>query len=104
MMTQMFQTAACNRHHSVEQQLCRWLLLTVDRIPSGELLMTQEMVANMLGVRRESITEAAGGLQNAGCISYRRGHISILNRSKLEARVCECYSVVKKEFTRLMKN
>jgi CRP-like cAMP-binding protein len=104
MMTQMFQTAACNRHHSVEQQLCRWLLLTLDRIPSGELLMTQEMVANMLGVRRESITEAAGSLQNAGCIRYRRGHIYILDRSKLETKVCECYSVVKQEFTRLMSN
>lgn len=104
MMTQMFQTAACNRHHTIEQQLCRWLLLTVDRIPSGELLMTQEMVANMLGVRRESITEAAGSLQNAGCIRYRRGHINILDRSKLETKVCECYSVVKKEFSRLMAN
>lgn len=104
MMTQMFQTAACNRHHSIEQQLCRWLLLTVDRIPSGELLMTQEMVANMLGVRRESITEAAGSLQNAGCISYRRGHISILDRAKLELRTCECYSVVKGEFVRLMSD
>jgi len=103
-MTQMFQTAACNRHHTVEQQLCRWLLLTVDRIPSGELLMTQELVANMLGVRRESITEAAGSLQNAGCIRYRRGHISVLNRSKLEEGVCECYSVVKKEFIRLMSS
>lgn len=104
MMTQMFQTAACNRHHSVEQQLCRWLLLTVDRIPSGELLMTQELVANMLGVRRESITEAAGSLQNAGCIRYRRGHISVLDRHKLECSVCECYSVVKKEFSRLMSS
>lgn len=104
MMTQMFQTAACNRHHTVEQQLCRWLLLTVDRIPSGELLMTQELVANMLGVRRESITEAARNLQNAGCISYRRGHISVLDRHKLERIVCECYSVVKQEFSRLMSN
>lgn len=104
MMTQMFQTAACNRHHSIEQQLCRWLLLTVDRIPSGELLMTQELVANMLGVRRESITEAAGSLQNAGSIRYRRGHISVLDRSKLERCVCECYSVVKKEFIRLMSD
>src|SRR6187551_1244584 len=102
LITQMFQTAACNRHHSVEQQLCRWLLLTVDRIPSGELIMTQELVANMLGVRRESITEAAGSLQSAGCISYRRGHISVLDRKKLERSVCECYSVVKKEFIRLM--
>jgi len=103
-MTQMFQTAACNRHHSVEQQLCRWLLLTVDRIPSGELLMTQELVANMLGVRRESITEAAGSLQSADCIRYRRGHISVLDRKKLESRACECYAVVKKEFIRLMSN
>ncbi len=103
-MTQMFQTAACNRHHTVEQQLCRWLLLTVDRIPSGELQMTQELVANMLGVRRESITEAAGSLQSAGCIRYRRGHISVLDRQKLESRVCECYSVVKKEFLRLMSS
>lgn len=103
-MTQMFQTAACNRHHTVEQQLCRWLLLTVDRIPSGELQMTQELVANMLGVRRESITEAAGSLQNAGCIRYRRGHISVLDREKLESRVCECYSVVKEEFVRLMSS
>lgn len=104
LMTQMFQTAACNRHHSVEQQLCRWLLLTVDRIKSGELLMTQELVANMLGVRRESITDAARNLQNANCISYRRGHISVLDRGKLEARACECYGVVKEEFTRLMTN
>jgi len=102
LMTQMFQTAACNRHHSVEQQLCRWLLMTVDRIPTGELVMTQELVANMLGVRRESVTEAAGSLQNAGCIRYRRGHIAVLDRSKLEHRVCECYGVVRKEFVRLM--
>jgi CRP-like cAMP-binding protein len=104
MMTQMFQTAVCNRHHTVEQQLCRWLLLTVDRIPSGELLMTQELVANMLGVRRESVTEAAKNLQNAGCIRYRRGHISVLDRQKLERSVCECYSVVKEEFHRLMSS
>lgn len=102
LMTQMFQTAACNRHHSVEQQLCRWLLMTVDRIPTGELVMTQELVANMLGVRRESVTEAAGSLQNAGCIRYRRGHIAVLDRSKLEHRVCECYSVVRKEMDRLL--
>ena len=101
-MTQMFQTAACNRHHTIEQQLCRWLLLTVDRIPSGELLMTQELVANMLGVRRESITEVARGLQHSGCIRYRRGHILVLDRHKLENSACECYSVVKKEFVRLM--
>lgn len=104
LMTQMFQTGACNRHHSVEQQLCRWLLSTVDRIQSGELLMTQELVANMLGVRRESITDAARNLQNDGCISYRRGHISVLDRRKLETRACECYAVVKEEFTRLMSN
>ncbi|MFO1389127.1 Crp/Fnr family transcriptional regulator [Cellvibrio sp.] len=104
LMTQMFQTAVCNRHHSVEQQLCRWLLNTVDRIPTGELVMTQELVANMLGVRRESVTEAAGSLQNAECIRYRRGHIAVLDRRKLEARTCECYQVVKKEVTRLMSN
>lgn len=110
LMTQMFQTAACNRHHSVEQQLCRWLLLTIDRIPSDnslltqELVMTQELVANMLGVRRESITEAAGSLQKAACISYRRGHISVLDRNKIEARTCECYKVVKKEIQRLMSD
>ena len=104
LMTQMFQTAACNRHHSVEQQLCRWLLLTVDRIPSGELKMTQELVANMLGVRRESVTEAAGALQNAECIRYRRGHIAVLDRKKLEMRSCECYGVVKKELDRLIGN
>lgn len=104
MMTQMFQTAACNRHHTIGQQLCRWLLLTVDRIPSGELLMTQELVANMLGVRRESITEAAKELQDTGCIRYRRGHISVLDRPKLERCVCECYSVVKEEFIRLMSS
>lgn len=104
LMTQMFQTAACNRHHSVEQQLCRWLLLTVDRIPSGELKMTQELVANMLGVRRESVTEAAGALQNSGCIRYRRGHIAVLDRRKLEVRSCECYGVVKKELDRLIGN
>ncbi|GGY71968.1 Crp/Fnr family transcriptional regulator [Cellvibrio zantedeschiae] len=104
LMTQMFQTAVCNRHHSVEQQLCRWLLNTVDRIPTGELVMTQELVANMLGVRRESVTEAAGSLQSADCIRYRRGHIAVLDRRKLEARTCECYQVVKKELDRLMTN
>ncbi len=103
-MTQMFQTAVCNRHHSVEQQLCRWLLFTVDRIPTGELVMTQELVANMLGVRRESVTEAAGSLQNAECIRYRRGHIAVLDRRKLEARACECYQVVRKEMDRLLTN
>ena len=102
LMTQMSQTAACNRHHSVEQQLCRWLLLTLDRLPSNELVMTQELIANMLGVRREGITEAAGKLQHAGVISYRRGHISVLNRGGLETRVCECYAVVKTELNRLL--
>jgi CRP-like cAMP-binding protein len=102
LMTQMSQTAACNRHHSVEQQLCRWLLLTLDRLPSNELVMTQELIANMLGVRREGITEAAGKLQHAGVISYRRGHIAVLDRAGLEARVCECYAVVKTELNRLL--
>jgi hypothetical protein len=94
LMTQMSQTAACNRHHSVEQQLCRWLLLTLDRMPTNELVMTQELVASMLGVRREGITEAAGPLQQAGYISYRRGHITVLDRDGLEERVCECYGEV----------
>jgi len=102
LITQMSQTAACNRHHSVEQQLCRWLLLTLDRIPSHELIMTQELVASMLGVRREGITEAAGKLQHAGFIRYRRGHISVLERSGLETLACECYAVVKKELSRLL--
>jgi CRP-like cAMP-binding protein len=102
LITQMSQTAACNRHHSVEQQLCRWLLLTLDRLPSNELVMTQELIANMLGVRREGITEAAGKLQHAGVISYRRGHIAVLERAGLEARVCECYAVVKTELNRLL--
>ena len=102
LMTQMAQTAVCNRHHSVEQQLCRWLLLTLDRLPTNDLVMTQELIANMLGVRREGITEAAGKLQRAGVISYRRGHISILHRGGLEVRVCECYAVVKKELDRLL--
>ena len=100
--TQMFQTAACNRHHSVEQQLCRWLLLTLDRLPSHELVMTQELIASLLGVRREGITEAAGHLQRTGVIRYRRGHIAVLERSGLEARACECYAVVKKELGRLL--
>jgi CRP-like cAMP-binding protein len=104
LITQMFQTAACNRHHSVEQQLCRWLLLTLDRMPSGELVMTQELVASMLGVRREGITQAAGSLQDAGYIRYRRGHISILDRPGLETRSCECYAVVKKEIDRLLSD
>lgn len=102
LLTQMAQTTSCNRHHTVEQQLCRWLLLTLDRLPSNELVMTQELVASMLGVRREGITEAAGNLQRAGCISYRRGHISVLDRSGLETRACECYAVVKKELGRLL--
>ena len=104
LITQMTQTAVCNRHHSVEQQLCRWLLSTLDRIPSGELVMTQELVASMLGVRREGITEAAGALQQAGFIRYRRGHISVLDRGGLEASSCECYAVVKKEIGRLLSD
>jgi len=102
LMTQMSQTAVCTRHHSVDQQLCRWLLLTLDRSPSTEVVMTQELVASMLGVRRESITDTAGKLQRAGIISYRRGHISVLNRAGLEAGACECYAVVKKELSRLL--
>jgi CRP-like cAMP-binding protein len=102
LMTQMSQTAACNRHHSVEQQLCRWLLLTLDRLPGNDLVMTQELIASMLGVRREGITEAAGNLQRAGVISYRRGHIAVLDRTGLEQRVCECYGVVKTELDRLL--
>ncbi|MFU8789214.1 MAG: Crp/Fnr family transcriptional regulator [Methylobacter sp.] len=104
LMTQMSQTAVCNRHHSVEQQLCRWLLLTLDRLPSNELIMTQELIAGMIGVRREGITEAAGNLQRAGLISYRRGHITVLDRTGLEHLTCECYSVVKKEFQRLLRD
>ena len=102
LITQMAQTAVCNRHHSIEQQLCRWLLVTLDRVPSGELVMTQELVASMLGVRREGITEAAGKLQQAGVIRYRRGHISVLDRTGLEGRSCECYGVVKAEIDRLL--
>jgi len=102
LMTQISQTAVCNRHHSIEQQLCRWLLLTLDRLPSNELTITQELIAGMLGVRREGITEAAGNLQRASLISYRRGHITVLDRSGLESRTCECYNVVKKEFHRLL--
>lgn len=104
LMTQMMQTAVCNRHHSVEQQLSRWLLLTFNRLPTHELIMTQELVASMLGVRREGITEAAGKLQHAGFISYRRGHISVLNPSGLEAHACECYAVVKDELCRLLSD
>jgi len=102
LMTQMSQTAVCNRHHTVEQQLCRWLLLTLDRLSTHELTMTQELIACMLGVRREGITEAAGNLQRSGLISYRRGHITVLDRLGLEYRSCECYNVVKNEFHRLL--
>lgn len=104
LMTQMSQTAVCNRHHSIEQQLCRWLLLTLDRSSGSELIMTQELVASILGVRREGITEAAGKLQHAGFISYRRGHISVLDRTGLERSTCECYAVVKNEFARLLSD
>lgn len=102
LMTQMAQYAVCNRHHSVVQQLCRWLLLTTDRVPLRELVMTQELVASMLGVRRESVTEAAGSLQNAGYIRYRRGHIAVLDRAGLETSACECYGVIRKELDRLL--
>jgi CRP-like cAMP-binding protein len=102
LITQMAQTAVCNRHHSVDQQLCRWLLLSLDRLCSNELTMTQELIANMLGVRREGVTEAAGKLQDAGLVEYRRGKITVLDRARLEARSCECYQVVKKEFDRLL--
>jgi CRP-like cAMP-binding protein len=101
LITQMAQTAVCNRHHAVEQQLCRWLLLSLDRLPSNELIMTQELIANMLGVRREGVTEAAGKLQAAGLIHYSRGKIIVLDRPKLEALVCECYEVVRRETERL---
>lgn len=104
LMTQMAQSAVCNRHHSVEQQLCRWLLLTMDRVPARELVMTQELVASMLGVRRESVTEAAGNLQTAGYIRYRRGHIAVLERQGLQTHACECYGVVKKELDRLLSD
>lgn len=102
LMTQMAQTAVCNRHHTVDQQLCRWLLLSMDRLPSNELTMTQELIANMLGVRREGVTEAAGRLQHEGLIRYVRGKITVLDRKGLEKRVCECYRVVKVETDRLM--
>ena len=104
LITQMAQTAVCNRHHSVEQQLCRWLLLSLDRLPGNELSMTQELIANMLGVRREGVTEAAGKLQRDGLIRYTRGRITVLDRPKLEKTVCECYAVVKKEFDRLLSD
>ena len=103
LITQMSQTAVCNRHHSIDQQLCRWLLLSMDRLPSNELTMTQELIANMLGVRREGVTEAAGKLQAAGLIHYSRGKITVLDRPKLEAKVCECYTVVKHEYDRLLQ-
>ena len=102
LITQMTQTAVCNRHHSLDQQLCRWLLLSLDRLPSNELSMTQELIANMLGVRREGVTEAAGHLQQAGLIRYQRGRITVLDRERLEQRTCECYAVVKKEYDRLL--
>ncbi len=102
LITQVAQTAVCYRHHSVDQQLCRWLLRILDRLPGNELTMTQELIASMLGVRREGITEAAGKLQRAGLIDYRRGHIRVLDRQGLEARACECYQVVKAEFDRLL--
>ncbi|MDQ2972606.1 MAG: Crp/Fnr family transcriptional regulator [Rhodanobacteraceae bacterium] len=102
LVTQMGQTAVCNRHHSLEQQFCRWLLMSLDRLPSNELSMTQELIANMLGVRREGVTEAAGRLQNAGVISYSRGRITVLDRPRLEKLSCECYEVVRQEFARLL--
>ena len=102
LITQMAQTAVCNRHHSLDQQLCRWLLLSLDRLHSKELVMTQELIANMLGVRREGGTQAAGNLQQAGLIRYQRGHITVLDREQLERRTCECYAVVKKEYDRLL--
>jgi CRP-like cAMP-binding protein len=102
LLTQMAQTAVCNRHHSIDKQLCRWLLLSLDRLPSNELCMTQELIANMLGVRREGVTSAAGHLQRAGLIHYNRGKITVIDRPGLEARVCECYQVVKNEFDRLL--
>jgi len=102
LITQMAQTAVCNRHHSVDQQLCRWLLLSLDRLPSNELTMTQELIADMLGVRREGVTEAAGKLQRLGVIRYSRGHITVLDRPRLEQLSCECYAVVKRETDRLL--
>lgn len=102
LITQMAQTAVCNRHHSLDQQLCRWLLLSLDRLPSSDLVMTQELMANMLGVRREGVTEAAGRLQAAGLIRYSRGHIHVVDRKGLEQRTCECYDVVRREYERLL--
>ncbi len=103
LITQMAQTAVCNRHHTIDQQLCRWLLLSLDRLPTNQLIMTQELIANMLGVRREGVTEAAGRLQKLGVIEYRRGRIVILDRPRLEQLSCECYSVVKRETDRLQR-
>ena len=102
MITQVAQTAVCNRHHSIDQQLCRWLLLSLDRLPGNQLIMTQELIANMLGVRREGVTEAAGRLQKQNVIEYHRGHITVLDRPKLEALCCECYAVDKRESVRLL--
>jgi CRP-like cAMP-binding protein len=102
LITQMAQTAVCNRHHSLDQQLCRWLLLSLDRLQGNDLVMTQELIANMLGVRREGVTEAASNLQRAGLITYRRGHITVLDRAGLEQRTCECYAVVRREYDRLL--
>lgn len=102
LITQMAQTAVCNRHHSLDQQLCRWLLLSLDRLQGAELVMTQELIANMLGVRREGVTEGALKLQKAGLIKYSRGHITVLDRKGLESRTCECYAVVKREYDRLL--
>lgn len=103
LITQMAQTAMCNRHHSVDQQLCRWLLLSLDRLPSNQLIVTQELIANMLGVRREGVTESAGKLQKLGVVLYSRRHITVLDRPKLETLCCECYAVVKKETDRLLR-
>ncbi|MEP6482830.1 MAG: Crp/Fnr family transcriptional regulator [Rudaea sp.] len=102
LISQMGQTAVCNRHHTVNQQLCRWLLMSMDRLPSNELTMTQELIANMLGVRREGVTDAAGKLQSAGVIEYNRGRIRVLDRPRLEKMACECYEVVRREFARLL--
>ena len=102
LIAQTAQTAVCNRHHTLDQQLCRWLLLSLDRLRSDELRMTQELISNMLGVRRQGVVEAASSLQKAGLIDYRRGHITVLDRPRLEARVCECYAVVKREYDRLL--
>ena len=102
LITQMSQTAVCNRHHTLDQQLCRWLLLSLDCLKSNELIMTQELIANMLGVRREGVTEVAGVLHKTGLIDYRRGRITVIDRGRLEKRTCECYAVVKKEYDRLL--